>query len=85
MGIFDLAAWSRAQNNHISEFTEFSAKKLEMSNLIMPSPFICFRKYFHTFFQKKLLGLSKAIGGFESPYLVMENVSVPSISLEVLE
>jgi hypothetical protein len=50
----------------------------------MPSAFICLGKYFHTIFQKKILGLSKAIGVFESPYLVMGNLSVPSISLEAL-
>ena len=38
-----------------------------MSNLIMPSPFICLGKYAHTFFSKKMMDLSKAIGGFESP------------------
>ena len=38
-----------------------------MSNLIMPSAFICVGKYFHIFFQKKMLGLSKAIGDFVSP------------------
>ena len=38
-----------------------------MSNLIMPSPFICLGKYFHTFFQKKILDLNNAIGGFDSP------------------
>ena len=43
--------------------------------------FYMLRKVFSPFFSKKILGLSKAIGGY---YLVMENLSVPSISLEVL-
>ena len=47
--------------------------------------FYMLRKVFSHFFSKKILDLSKAIGGFESPYLVMENLSVPSISLEVLD
>ena len=32
-----------------------------------------------------ILDLSRARGIFESPYLVMEILSVPSISIEVLE
>ena len=46
--------------------------------------FYMLRKVFSHFFSKKILGLSKAIGGIESPYLVMENLSVQSISLDVL-
>ena len=46
--------------------------------------FYMVRKVFSHFFSKKILGLSKAIRVFESPYLVMGNLSVPSISLEVL-
>jgi hypothetical protein len=53
MGIFDefqiLAARSRAQKKHITEFTEFSARIWKMSNLITPSAFVCIGKYFHTF------------------------------------
>ena len=41
--------------------------------------FYMVRKVFSHFFSKKILGLSKAIGVF-----VMGNLSVPSISLEVL-
>ena len=44
------------------------------------------RKVFSHFFSKQMFGLSKAIGGFcAPPYLVMGNLSVSSISLEVLE
>ena len=44
--------------------------------------FYMLRKVFSHFFSKKILGLSKAIWVFVSPYLVMENLSVPSISIE---
>ena len=47
--------------------------------------FYMLRKVFSHFFSKTILGLSKAIEIFESPYLVMGNLSVPSISLEVLD
>ena len=46
--------------------------------------FYMLRKVFSHFFSIKILDLSKGIGGFESPYLVMENLIVLSISLEVL-
>ena len=38
-----------------------------MSNLIMLSIYICIRNYFHIFFFKKILGVSKTIRVFESP------------------
>ena len=43
------------------------------------------RKVSSHFFSKTKLDLMKAIRGFESPYLVLENLNVPSISLEVLD
>ena len=44
----------------------------------MPSGFICIRKHFHTHtHKKKIFGFTKAIG-------VLTNLSVPSISTEVL-
>jgi hypothetical protein len=46
--------------------------------------FYMLRKVLSHFFSKTILGLSKAIGVFGPPYLVMENLSVLSISLEVL-
>ena len=45
--------------------------------------FFMLRKVFLTFFLKKILGLSKAIGFFSSPTL--GNFGVPSTSLEVLD
>ena len=45
----------------------------------MPSAFISIGKYV---FFKKILGLSKAIGGFESSISLLENLSIPSISLK---
>ena len=42
------------------------------------------RKVLSHFFSKKILGPTKAIGVLSPPYLVMENLSVPSIYTEVL-
>ena len=51
----------------------------------MPSGFMCIRKYFQKKKKiKKKLGFSKAIGVLSPPYLVMGNLSVPSIYTEVL-
>ena len=48
----------------------------------MPSALICLGRYFHTFFQKQYW-VSVKLYGFL--YLVIENLSVPSISIEVLD
>ena len=48
--------------------------------LVIPSAFICIGKYLHIFFSKKILILSQATWAFEFPYLVMDNLSVLSIS-----
>ena len=64
-----MAPWSRFQKKHITEFNEFSKRVWKISNCVMPSlmpsAFIWLGKYFSNL--KKILGLSKAIGVFESP------------------
>ena len=56
-----------------------------MSNLIIPSAFICLGKYFNNFWLKEYW-VSVKLQGFLSPlYLVMGNLNVPFISLEVLD
>jgi hypothetical protein len=45
--------------------------------------FICIGEHFQKRI-KEMLGLGKAIRGFESPHFVLDNLSVPFISYEVL-
>ena len=55
---FRFTAYSRDQKKDMTDLTELSARIRNMSNLIMPLAFICFRKVLSHFVSKKILGIS---------------------------
>ena len=56
----------------------------EMDGTLLGKPLSCYKEIIFTIILKKILVLSKAIGFLSPPYFVLDNLSVPSISSEVL-
>ena len=75
--------WVELRKSITLEFTEFATRVWKMANWVMLLAFIWIGKYFH-YLKKKILVLSKAKGFLSAPYLVIDNLSVLSISIEVL-